>query len=73
MGNLFSSEPEPEKKILNDANNNSIIRDASGNVITILNNNDNNNNGGGEGGFNLSDFAAVLAPIDKFGNRVRKI
>ena len=69
MGNLFSSGTEPEKKILNDAGNNSTVKDASGNVITILYNNNNNN---GEAGFNLSDFAAVLAPIDKFGNRVRK-
>jgi hypothetical protein len=68
MGNLFSMESEPEKQILTDASNNPIIRDASGNIILILHNN-NNNDGCG---FNPHKFGAVLAPIDLFGNRVRK-
>jgi hypothetical protein len=68
MGNLFSMETEPEKPILTDASNNSIIRDASGNIIPILHNDVIKC----ENVFNAHKFGAVLAPIDIFGNRVRK-
>jgi len=70
MGNLFSieSESEPENKLEVDASNNPIVRDASGNVIAISYNNIIPN----ENGFNPHNFAAVLAPIDLFGNRVIK-
>jgi hypothetical protein len=68
MGNLFSMESEPEKQILTDASNNQIIRDASGNIIPILHNDIMKC----ENVLNPHKFGAVLAPIDLFGNRVRK-
>jgi hypothetical protein len=70
MGNLFSIETEtkPENKLEIDANNNSTVRDASGNIITISSNNNNHF----ENGLNPHNFVAVLAPIDLFGNRVIK-
>ena len=66
MGNFFSNELESENKIVLDASNNSIERDASGNIIRLpkldlL-----------RGGFNPLNAVAMLAPIDKFGNRVRR-
>jgi hypothetical protein len=68
MGNFFSNEIEPENKIVLDASNNSIERDASGNII-ILPKLDLLRVGGG---FNPLNAVAMLAPIDKFGNRVRR-
>lgn len=65
MGNFLSNEIEPENKIVLDTSNNSIERDASGNIIRLakldlLR------------GFNPLNAVAMLAPIDKFGNRVRR-
>jgi len=69
MGNFLSNETEPENKIVVDASSNSIVKDASGNIIRfpkldLL--------GGGGGGFNPLSAVGMLAPIDKFGNRVRR-
>jgi hypothetical protein len=69
MGNLFSNDSEPENKIALDASNNSIERDASGNAIEVAKI---NLWGGGGGGFNPLNAVGMLAPIDKFGNRIRR-
>jgi len=69
MGNLFSNESESQNKIVLDASNNSIETDASGNIIKLAKI---NLLGGGGGGFNPLNAVGMLAPIDKFGNRVRR-
>jgi len=69
MGNFLSNEIEPENKIVLDTSNNSIERDASGNIIRLAKL-DLIRVGGG--GFNPLNAVAMLAPIDKFGNRVRR-
>jgi len=67
MGNLFSSESQSENKILTDPSDNLLLRDASGNIIVVDPFNIINN-----GGLNPRDFGAILAPIDIFGNRVKR-
>ena len=67
MGNFFSNESESQNKIVLDASNNSITRDASGNIITVA-----KIDLLGGGGFNPLNAVAMLAPINKFGNRVKK-
>jgi hypothetical protein len=73
MGNLFSNESESQNKIVLDASNNSIETDASGNIIKLSKINLLGVGGdGGGGGFNPLNAVGMLAPIDKFGNRVRR-
>jgi hypothetical protein len=67
MGNFFSNESESQNKIELDASNNSIETDASGNIIKLA-----KINLLGGGGFNPLNAVGMLAPIDKFGNRVRR-
>ena len=67
MGNIFSNESESQNKIVLDASNNSIERDASGNAIEVA-----KLNLWGGGGFNPLNAVGMLAPIDKFGNRIRR-
>ena len=67
MGNLFSNESKPENKIVLDASNNTIESDASGNAIEVA-----KINLWSGSGFNHLKAVGMLAPIDKFGNRVRR-
>jgi len=71
MFNLFKLFFPGESETLADASNNAILRDASGNIISIPAVNLNAVGGGG-GGFNPLNAIALLSPIDENGNRVRK-
>jgi hypothetical protein len=71
MFNLFKIFFPSESETSIDISNNAILRDASGNIITIPAVNLNAVGGGG-GGFNPLNALALLSPIDEHGNRVRK-
>ena len=64
---LGNTKTEYANNISTDASNNTILRDASGNIISIPI--INNINGGG---FNPFTISTILSPIDEHGNRVRK-
>jgi hypothetical protein len=67
MGNLFSNENTLET----DVSNNLILYDVSGNVTDVINMN-NIQTQENQGLFDIRQMAGMIAPIDKFGNRVRK-